>query len=103
MPSGPVAANSDELLLASVRAGHGLLPCFDWLVGRELKSGALQSCLDDWRFESEAYGAPELWVVYPQGHRGRLKLQLFISGLIEHLAELRGQQPASQPGSSLTA
>ncbi|MFH7042268.1 LysR substrate-binding domain-containing protein [Paucibacter sp. JuS9] len=91
-PRGPVVANSDEVLLASMRAGHGLLPCFDWLVGRELQDGSLESCLDDWRFESEAYGAPELWAVYPESLRGRRKLKLFIDGLIEYLEERRGQR-----------
>lgn len=87
VPRGPVMANSDEFLLASLRAGEGLLPCFDWLVGRELKSGQLLTCLEDWRFESDAYGAPELWAVYPQSHRGRRKLTLFVDGLVEHLAD----------------
>lgn len=91
MPRGPVFANSDEVLLASMRAGHGLLPCFDWLVGRELQNGSLETCLDDWRFESEAYGASELWAVYPESLRGRRKLKLFIDGLVDYLSELRGQ------------
>ncbi len=89
VPRGPVMANSDEFLLASLRAGEGLLPCFDWLVGKELKAGQLLTCLEDWRFESDAYGAPELWAVYPQGHRGRRKLTLFVDGLVEHLADCR--------------
>ncbi|KQW44881.1 MULTISPECIES: LysR family transcriptional regulator [unclassified Roseateles] len=89
VPKGPVMANSDEFLLASLRAGEGLLPCFDWLVGPELRSGQLQTCLEDWRFESDAYGAPELWAVYPQGQRGRRKLTLFIEGLVDHLASCR--------------
>jgi DNA-binding transcriptional LysR family regulator len=90
VPAGAgLTANSDELLLASLRAGEGLLPCFDWVVGRELAAGTLQSCLDDWRFESEAFGAPELWAVYPRGKRGRPKITAFIDGLIEHIAQLR--------------
>lgn len=89
VPRGPVTANSDEFLLASLRAGEGLLPCFDWLVGRELKSGQLLTCLEDWCFESDAYGAPELWAVYPQGHRGRRKLTLFVDGLLAHLDDCR--------------
>ncbi|MEH0164770.1 LysR substrate-binding domain-containing protein [Paucibacter sp. JuS9] len=89
VPRGPVMANSDEFLLASVRAGDGLLPCFDWLVGSELHAGALQTCLEDWRFESDAYGAAELWAVYPQGQRGRRKLTLFLDGLVDHLAHCR--------------
>lgn len=88
VPDGPISANSDELLMASMRAGDGLLPCFDWLVGRDLREGRLQTCLDDWRFECEAYGEPELWAVYPQSQRGRPKLQCFIEALIEHLAEI---------------
>jgi DNA-binding transcriptional LysR family regulator len=96
VPRGALSANSDELLLASLRAGEGLLPCFDWVVGRELAEGRLQSCLDDWRFESEAFGAPELWVAYPKGKRGRPKINLFIDGLIEHLAELSsGRRPGA--------
>lgn len=90
VPDGAgLTANSDELLLASLRAGEGLLPCFDWVVGRELVAGSLQSCLDEWRFESEAFGAAELWAVYPRGKRGRPKITAFIDGLIEHLAGLR--------------
>lgn len=88
VPDGPISANSDELLMASMRAGDGLLPCFDWLVGRDLREGRLQTCLEDWRFECAAYGEPELWAVYPQGQRGRPKVQLFVEGLIEHLAEI---------------
>jgi DNA-binding transcriptional LysR family regulator len=86
IPQGGLASNSDELLLASLRAGEGLLPCFDWVVARELAEGRLQSCLDGWRFESEAFGAPELWAVYPKGKRGRPKINAFIEGLIAHLA-----------------
>jgi len=87
-PSGPVSANSDELLLASLRAGEGLLPCFDWVVGRELQEGRLLTCLDDWTFACEAFGEPELWVVYPKGKRGQPKVQLFVDGLVAHLARL---------------
>ncbi len=92
VPQGPLSANSDELLMASMRAGEGVLPCFDWVVGRELAQGGLQSCLDDWRFASEAFGAPELWAVYPKGKRGRPKINLFIDGLVEHLAALSSGQ-----------
>lgn len=96
-PAGGLAANSDELLMASMRAGDGLLPCFDWVVGRELRLGRLQSCLDDWRFESPAFGAAELWAVYPRGKRGRPKIQLFIDGLVEHLARLSAGEPSGPP------
>ena len=98
VPTGAgLAANSDELLLASLRAGDGLLPCFDWVVARELAAGSLQSCLDDWRFESEAFGAPELWAVYPRGKRGRPKISAFIDGLVAHLATLSALPPTPTP------
>lgn len=87
-PRGPLTANSDELLLASLHAGEGLLPCFDWVVGRELQAGRLLTCLDDWTFACEAFGDPELWAVYPKGKRGQPKVQLFVDGLVEHLARL---------------
>ncbi len=87
-PRGPLSANSDELLLASLHAGEGLLPCFDWVVGRELQEGRLLTCLDDWTFACEAFGDPELWVVYPKGKRGQPKVQLFVDGLVQHLARL---------------
>lgn len=94
VPQGPLSANSDELLMASMRAGEGLLPCFDWVVGRELAHGRLLTCLDDWRFASEAFGAPELWAVYPKGKRGRPKINLFIDGLVGHLEALSSGQTA---------
>jgi DNA-binding transcriptional LysR family regulator len=87
-PIGPVSANSDELLLASLRAGEGLLPCFDWVVGRDLQEGRLLTCLDDWTFACEAFGEPELWALYPKGKRGQPKVQLFVDGLVAHLAQL---------------
>lgn len=87
-PRGPISANSDELLLASLHAGEGLLPCFDWVVGRELQEGRLLTCLDDWTFACEAFGDPELWAVYPKGKRGQPKVQLFVDGLAQHLARL---------------
>ncbi|MBH9552605.1 LysR substrate-binding domain-containing protein [Inhella gelatinilytica] len=88
VPQGPVTCNSDELLLAPLRAGEGLLPCFDWVVARDLREGRLQTCLDDWRFECEAWGAQELWAVYPKGKRGQPKIKAFIDGLAEVLAQL---------------
>lgn len=94
-PAGPLSANSDELLLASLRAGEGLLPCFDWVVGRELQEGRLLTCLDDWTFACEAFGDPELWVVYPKGKRGQPKVQLFVDGLVQHLARLSAGAAAS--------
>lgn len=87
-PQGPLASNSDEFLLASALAGDGLLPCFDWVVGRELQGRRLQTCLDDWDFHSEAFGDPQLWAVYPRGRRGQLRLALFLDGLTRHLQAL---------------
>jgi len=89
-PMARLSSNSDDFLLASMRAGDGLLPCFEWAVGRELRAGRLQSCLDDWRFESDAFGEPELWAVYPRGQRGKAKVRQFVDGLIEWLAALQG-------------
>lgn len=88
VPQGPITCNSDELLLAPLRAGEGLLPCFDWVVTRDLREGRLQTCLDGWRFECEAWGEPELWAVYPKGKRGQPKIKAFIDGLAEYLAQL---------------
>lgn len=88
LPRGPIGSNSDELLMASLRAGEGLLPCFDWVVGRDLQAGHLLTCLDDWRFECAAFGEPELWALYPKGKRGQPKVLLFVEGLIGHLAQL---------------
>lgn len=87
-PKGSLSANSDELLMSALRAGEGLLPCFDWVVAADLAAGRLQACLDDWSFASPAFGAPELWAVYPRGKRGRPKIQCFIDGLVAHLADL---------------
>lgn len=93
VPRGGLSANSDELLMASLRAGEGLLPCFDWVVARELAEGRLQSCLDDWTFASQAFGASELWAVYPRSKRGRPKIQAFLEGLSSHLAQLSAGRP----------
>lgn len=88
VPQGPYTCNSDELLLTPLRAGEGLLPCFEWVVGRELRDGRLLSCLDDWRFECEAWGEEQLWAVYPKGKRGQPKVKAFVDGLVDHLAKL---------------
>lgn len=87
-PRGPVASNSDELLLASMLGGEGLLPCFDWVVGRELQQRRVLTCLDDWDFFSEAFGDAQLWAVYPRGSRGQLRITYFIDGLVRHLESL---------------
>lgn len=87
-PRGPVASNSDELLLASMLSGEGLLPCFDWVVGRELQQRRVLTCLDDWAFSSEAFGDAQLWAVYRQGNRGQLRITYFIDGLARHLEAL---------------
>lgn len=89
-PIARLASNSDDFLLASMRAGDGLLPCFEWAVGPELRDGRLQSCLDDWRFESDAFGDAELWAVYPSGQRGKPKVRDFVDGLALCLEQRTG-------------
>ncbi len=99
-PRGLLSANSDELLMSALHAGEGLLPCFDWVVAGELAAGRLRACLDDWQFSSPAFGAAELWAIYPRGKRGRPKIQLFIDGLIEHLRGLTAGRRSWLPPAS---
>ena len=88
MPLAGLSSNSDELLLTSMRAGDALLPSFEWSVGKELRDGRLQRCLEDWRFESDAFGDGQLWAVYPGQQRGKAKVKQFVDGLIDYLGTI---------------
>ena len=88
-PPARLSSNSDGFLQASMRAGDGLLPCFEWAVSEELRAGTLQACLTKWQFDSEAFGEQQLWAVYPRGQRGNAKVKQFVDGLIVELAQRR--------------
>jgi DNA-binding transcriptional LysR family regulator len=76
--SGPLIANSGELLIASAAAGLGLVMAPEFMMEPELAAGTLLRVLPD-------YEGPLLdtWAVYPSRRQLSAKVRLFVDHLIE--------------------
>jgi len=79
---GPLVSNESETLIASVVAGHGVMLCADWLVGREIAAGRLIPILSDWSFEED--GA--IQAVLPSGRHVPMKARVFVDWIAGRLS-----------------
>jgi DNA-binding transcriptional LysR family regulator len=73
----PYVSNDAEALISAAVSGAGIMMCTDWLIGRELKSGALVPVLSQWSPLDE--GA--IYVVVPSGRHLSQKSRVFIDWL----------------------
>lgn len=87
---GPLQSNSGDVLRAAAAAGMGLALLPDWMVMRDLQSGALQTCLDDYT----AYAPPYREPIFAVHRRGDVpaKVTVFVAHLRQALA-----MPLSRP------
>lgn len=85
---GSLSSNDGEAALAWVLNGHGLMLRAEWDVARYLRSGRLQTVLDD-------YATPpaDIHAVYAQRHQGSPKVRAFVGFLAERFRAM-----AENPG-----
>ncbi|CAM3346109.1 LysR family transcriptional regulator [Bordetella sputigena] len=76
--------NNAEALTPALRAGLGLALQPEFLVWEDLRSGALETAMDDWQVDSIA-----LHIVTPPGRRRPARVQ----ALIDYLAERLNAEP----------
>jgi DNA-binding transcriptional LysR family regulator len=90
--TGPLIANSGELLIASASAGLGLVMAPEFMLESELAGGNLVRVLPD-------YEGPVLdtWAVYPSRRHLSAKVRLFVDHLVESFSG--GQASAAANGS----
>lgn len=97
--TGPLIANSGELLIGSASAGLGVVMAPEFMLEPELATGNLVRVLPD-------YEGPLLdtWAVYPSRRHLSAKVRLFVDHLVESFS---GGQPAAaadgSPQAVLTA
>ena len=80
-PHGRLSANNSDVMLNSLRAGHGIAVVPDFIIDADLASGAVVSILDDWRPQRVA-----LHLVTPPGMIRPAR----VTALIEFLAARLG-------------
>jgi DNA-binding transcriptional LysR family regulator len=78
---GRFRSNSPEAIAEAMLLGRGFTPAPNWLVARELKSGALERVLDDWRVMPPLV----LYATYPQTREPPLKVRRFIDWMVHTL------------------
>ncbi len=85
--AAPLAVNNAEALAPALRAGLGLALQPEFLAWQDLRSGALETVMDDWQVEPVA-----LHLVMPPG-RGR---PARVQALVEHLSARFARAPWAQ-------
>jgi DNA-binding transcriptional LysR family regulator len=88
--SGPLMANSGELLIASAAAGLGLVMVPQFMLEPELAAGRLVRVLPD-------YEGPllDMWAVYPSRRHLSAKVRLFVDNLVESFSRDQTAAPTS--------
>ena len=83
--SGPLIANSGELLIAAASAGLGLVMVPEFMMEAELAAGMLVRVLPD-------YEGPllDIWAVYPSRRHLSAKVRLFVDHLVASLSGRSG-------------
>ncbi|MFC4726922.1 LysR family transcriptional regulator [Coralloluteibacterium thermophilus] len=75
---GPIVSDEGEGLLVACRAGAGIMPAPEWLIGPDLAAGRLVRVLPEWRFDHD--GA--VHVVLPPGRLVPAKTRAFVDRLV---------------------
>lgn len=82
-PSGPIQANSSELLREAAIGGAGLIMMPSWLVGEDVRAGRLHRVLKEWVVGHTDMDA-SIHAVYLPNRRGSKKVRAFIEHLVGH-------------------
>jgi DNA-binding transcriptional LysR family regulator len=80
-PNGRLRANNSDVMLYSLRSGHGIAVVPDFIIDADLASGAVVPILEEWRPQSVA-----LHLVTPPGNIRPRR----VTALIEYLTERLG-------------
>jgi len=80
--SGPLMVNNSDVLRQAALGGMGLAMLPDWLVGRDIQSGALTRVLDQYEVNPGDM-AVGIYAVYQANRRGSAKIHAFIEALKE--------------------
>nr|WP_315458260.1 LysR family transcriptional regulator [uncultured Sphingorhabdus sp.] len=80
-PHGRMRANNSDVMLHSLRSGHGIAVVPDFIIEEDLASGAVVKILDDWQPPTVA-----LHLVTPPGTIRPHRVTVLIDYLAEHLA-----------------
>ena len=83
--SGSLVANNSEVLRQACLDGTGLILMPTWLIGADLRSGHLQSALNDFEFYPHTDIDTGVYALYLPNRRHSLKVQVFVDFLIQHL------------------
>lgn len=80
-PHGRLRANNSDVMLHSLRSGHGIAVVPDFIIDDDLASGAVVTILDDWQPPTVA-----LHLVTPPGTIRPHRVSVLIDYLVERLA-----------------
>lgn len=80
-PHGRLRANNSDVMLHSLRSGHGIAVVPDFIIADDLASGAVVTILDDWQPPTVA-----LHLVTPPGTIRPHRVSVLIDYLVERLA-----------------
>jgi DNA-binding transcriptional LysR family regulator len=80
-PHGRLRANNSDVMLYSLRSGHGIAVVPDFIIDADLASGAVVSILEDWRPQQVA-----LHLVTPPGTIRPARVTALIEYLVQRLA-----------------
>lgn len=84
----PLRVNNADGLMPALRAGLGLALQPEFIVWQDLRTGVLQTAMDDWGVEPVA-----LHIVTPPGRRRPARVQALIGYLAEHFTQAPWARP----------
>lgn len=83
--SGSLVANNSEVLRQACLDGVGLILMPTWLIGADIRSGALQVVLNEFHFYPNTEMDTGIYILSLPNRRHSLRVQTFIEFLIQHL------------------
>lgn len=86
--NGSLAANNSEVLRQACLDGAGLILMPTWLVGPDIRSGHLQTVLDNFQFSPQADIDTGIYALYLPNRRHSLRVLTFVDFLIKHLSSI---------------
>lgn len=84
--SGPLVANNLEVLRQTCLDGLGLILVPTWLVSADIRSGRLQSVLDDFQLYPYKEADLGIYALYLPNRRYSLKVRAFVDFSLQHLS-----------------
>ncbi|MEO1093761.1 MAG: LysR family transcriptional regulator [Cyanobacteria bacterium J06638_28] len=83
---GSLVANNSEVLRQACLDGAGLILMPTWLVGPDIRSGRLQTVLNDFQVSPHADIDTGIYALYLPNRRHSFRVLTFVDFLIEHLS-----------------